>query len=270
MNGFYRIDHEAYHTGLGLSSSRVKKALHSYAAYHHEDTYDSASLAFGRAFHASLLEPGAFAAKWVTAPDFGGHPNSTAFREAKRNWYDSHRGKEILTAEDARTIEAMVDAVHAHPEYAHLPHFDAEIMGITTCALTGLLIKCKVDFFGHAIIDFKSTSSGLTPSDLLNDIIKWKYHVSAAFYQDIITQITGERLPFIIVPVTKKAPFECEFYTLSSELLAEGRKLYQTALRQIKIWQDHGKPAEKTMRTLYPNARLLYSARETIEFIEGK
>ncbi len=270
LNGFYRISHEAYHAGAGISSSRVKKALVSHAHYHHEDTYDSAALAFGRAFHASILEPAAFAAGWVAAPEFSGHANSNVHKAAKANWYDEHRGKQILTADEALAIYNMTEIVKAHPEYAKLPGFDAEIMGITVCPDTGLQIKCKADFFGHAIIDFKTTSSGLTPSDLLNDIVKWKYHVSAAFYQDIITQLTGERLPFIIVPVTKREPYECEFYTLSSELLDEGRKLYKAALRQIKAWQTEARPAEKHMRTLYPNAGLLYSVRDQLDFIEGK
>jgi hypothetical protein len=183
------------------------------------------------------------------------------------------KGKEpLLDCEDDQ-IMLMCGAIYLHPEYAKLPEFDAEIMAINRCPDTGLQIKCKADLFGHAIVDFKSTSSGVTPAEFLNDVIKWNYHVSAAFYQDVIWLCTGERLPFVVVPVTKKAPFECEFYTLSDEMLEEGRKLYKAGLKRIRNWslwpESERITAEKKMRTLYPNGRLLYSTLDTLRFIEG-
>jgi hypothetical protein len=268
MRGFYQIDHDAYHTGPGISSTRVKKALISYAHYHHVQP-DTEALAFGRAFHAALVEPEAFAAQWVKMPRIDGHPNSNAYKAEKADWLSANVGRNVMSDEVAATIDYMVTAVREHPEFAKLAGFDAEIMGITHCNETGLQTKCKVDLFSNVIVDFKTTSSGLSPSETLNDIVKWRYHVSAAFYQDIIYALTGERLPFLVVPVTKKLPFECEFYQLSSEVLEEGRKLYKAGLRRIKKWQDSQKSEEKCLRMLYPNGKMLYSTQDTINFLEG-
>lgn len=267
LNGFYRISHEAYHSGPGISSSRLKKALVSWAAYVHKGEYDSAALAFGRAFHMAILEPDLFDNRYAIY--------TGAVRRGK-SWDDFQeraKGFEILTTEESWTIDGMIQAVRSHPEFARLPKFDAEIMAITTCPETHFKIKCKADLFGHAIVDFKTTSSGLQPGEFLNDIIKWRYHVSAAFYQDIIQLLTGERLPFVVVPVTKKAPYECEFYNLSDEILEEGRKLYKAALRRIKKWSsidsDKIYAADKRMRTLYPSQRLMYSTQELLDFVEA-
>lgn len=269
MSGFYRISHEAYHAGPGISSTRVKKALQSYAAYSHLFDEDSEALAFGRAFHMAMLEPDLYSMQYRTTP--------LASRRSKA-WDDfaafqKTAGRQPLLESEDVTISEMITCIRGHPEYAKLPGFDAEIMGITQCAETGLQIKCKADLFGAGIVDFKSTSGGVTASDFMGDIVRWRYHVSAAFYQDIIAQLTGERLPFIVIPVTKKAPFECEFYRLSDALLEEGRKLYKAGLRRIKGWlslsPERLATVDKHMRVLHPTARVLYGTTETLTYIEG-
>lgn len=272
LHGFYRISHEAYHDGLGISSSRIKKALMSRAAYTHREETDSSALAFGRAFHAALLEPDLFASRWAVAQRFPGHPNSNEHKAAKEEWFRHHQGREILSADDATIISEMLRTVKSHPFFEALGLGDTEIMAISTCPDTQLKIKCKADVLGAAITDFKTTSSGVRASDFLQDVVKWGYHVSAALYQDIVADHVGERLPFVVVPITNKAPFECEFYKMSDEILDEGRKLYKAGLRRIKRWENESESdtnSKKVLRTLYPNARVLYTTKDTIDFIEG-
>ncbi len=269
MRGFYRIGHDEYHNGVGISSTKIKKALVSYAAYVQEDTFDSAALAFGRAFHAALLEPELFAATYVVAKDIPGNKNSNAYKAEFAAWGESVAGKEIISIEDAAAIAQMIETIKAHSEYGQIGPANSEVMAITTCKETGFHIKCKIDLFSASITDFKSTSSGLSPADVINDMVKWKYHVSAAFYQDIVYDLTGERLPFRVIPVTKKAPFDCEFYQLSDELLEEGRKLYKAGLKRIARWASAPESrTTKTMRTLYPSARVVYNTKDVLDFIE--
>lgn len=265
--GFYRISHEAYHAGLGVSSTRAKKALHSYAEYVNPINEDSQALAFGRAFHAAILEPELYATRYKPTPMLS--RNSKAWDQFAAEC--AAYGKEAILDCEREQIRGMLRCIREHPEYSLLPKFDAEIMAITQDFETGLTIKCKADLFGSSIIDFKSTSSGIRPADFIHDMIKWNYHVSAAFYQDIIASIIGERLPFVVVPVTKKVPFECEFYTLSDEMLDEGRKLYKAGLRRIQRWalEPESKIKEKRMRVLHPNARMLYNTTDILNFIEA-
>lgn len=271
LHGFYRIDHEAYHQGLGISSTKVKKALTSYKQFYHEENYDSAALAFGRAFHAYLLEPELFAAKWGVVPEIAGNKNSNAYKEEYARKVSELQGRELISAEDFRSIKQMAAVARAHPDFPK--DFDAEIMAVATCPETGLLLKCKSDMFKSAIVDFKTTSVGLKPAEFLNDMTKWGYHVSAAFYQDVIALVIGERLPFDVVPVLKpdaqgKRAIDCEIYRLSDDLLDQGRQLYKAGLRQILKWQNN-QPETKRKRVLYPNARMVYSTKDILEFIEA-
>lgn len=254
--GFYRIDNDAYHAGPGLSSSRVKKALESWDIYNAQ-TGPSTALCFGRAFHAALLEPEVYA----DIPRIPGGNRTKLYMEAVQ------RGDTVICSDDAEIIPKMIDAIQSHPEYAKLGTPDPEIMGITR--LGNHLVKCKADLFGSAIVDFKSTSGGVGP-EFVQSVINFGYHISAAFYHDIIRNLTGESLPFILVPVTKSEPFECEFYRVPDEILEQGRTLYKAALDRIARWSAYSdrQIREKKIRTLPLNPRFVYSTQETIRFLE--
>lgn len=273
LRGLFRIDHDAYHSGIGYSSSALKRALHSYGKFALGETGDSRSLVFGRAFHAALLEPNDFARKYAVKPEFGGHPSSNAYKSEKNAWLSANEGKEVISKEEAFAIERMIESVKRHVDYGKHSVLGTEIMAVAPCSETGLLLKCKVDMLSSAIMDFKTTSYGVAEHEFMSDIMRWKYHLSAAFYQDVFYAATGERLPFIIVAVLKDAPYECEFYRLSDAFLEEGRKLYKAGLKRIKRWLSQ--PAEacfldgKRTRDLHPSPKVLYSTQEILKFIEG-
>lgn len=260
MHGLYRISHEAYHAGFGLSSSKLKAALVSYDTYMQEEKSDSASMSFGRAFHAALIEPEHFKAKWEILPQ---GPTSKAYKDAVAE------GRNVVSEAELELVQAMCDAVRAHPDYGTVCKGDGEIMAVTTCMRTGMTIKCKADILSNSIVDFKSTSASINPSDFLYEIVKYKYHLSAAFYQDIVMQVTGVKMPFVLIPVTKKENPECEFYELSDELLDEGRTLYKAALDRIIKWNTKPETRAKKLRKLYPNGRVMQVTRDIVDFVSS-
>jgi hypothetical protein len=270
MHGFYLIGHDDYHRGLGISSTQVKNALKSYELFN-KGVRDTDALRFGRAFHAALLEPDYFAAHYAVVPNFSGHKNSKAHKSDKQTWVHSIGNKEMLQAKEAVQISDMLRAIKTHPEYAKLDKFQAEIMGITKCQETSLQIKCKSDLFASGIIDFKSTSTGVGP-EFMKDVLNFGYHISAAFYQDIVAAIIGERLPFTIVAVTKTNS-ECEFWQLSDELLEEGRKLYKAGLRRIARWRiqppENRVLQEKKIRVLEMTPRAAFLTQDILRYIDG-
>lgn len=272
--GFYSMTNEAYHAGSGLSSSRVKKALESHAAFHAPPPEPTDAMAFGTAFHCALLEPEVFAAKYVRAKAIEGNKNSNAYKAELAAWISSvPDGSTILSTDDFDTIQAMVAVVKDHPEWARMPAYDCELTAIAS--MDGMQVKCRADSFGSAIYDFKTTSGLVTPGPFSWAVMEFGYHVSAAFYQDIFHLLTGERLPFIIVPVSKpgrSGVIDCEYYELSDGVLAEGRKLYQCAMRRISRWYSepqHHK-TEKRIRLLNPTTNMLYRTTEIIDFLEGR
>ncbi len=274
MKGFYRIDHDLYHSGPGVSSTKVKKALKSFRYYSMKNETDTAALAFGRAFHCSVLEPKEFAANYVVEKNIPGNKNSNAYKAEKLAWLESTYPREVISIKEHNRIREMTDSLRAHPEFSIIGYGTPEIMAVSECAETGLQIKCKMDVYGGgggAIVDLKTTSAGTSPSEFMSAIIKYGYHISAAFYQDIVTSIDGTVYPFIIVPISNRPPYDCEFYELSDEVLAEGRKLYKAALRRIAKWnrsdKDEQLSGDKYLRTLHSTSRLVYSTKANLEFI---
>jgi hypothetical protein len=267
LHGLYIIDHEKYHAGPGLSSTKVKKALGSPEEYFHQEDTDTAALKFGRAFHAFTLEPDVWQNEFVVQEMFPGHPNSNLYKEAKAEWIANvAQGRQIVSQEDFKTINLMADEVHNHPDFDH-SKFTAEVMAIAKCPRTGLLLKCKSDMFSGDIVDIKSTSGKVTPHGFINDIVKYNYHVSAAFYVDVTEMASGIRPKFFLMPVSKKAPFICERYQIGEDLLHEGRLLYQAALDRIKKW--NGKiPNYKKTHIINANNWVRSKSKDIISYLE--
>lgn len=268
MRGFYLIDHDAYHQGIGLSSSTVKRALKSYEHYTAKEQNDTAALAFGRAFHSAILEPDDYAKRYTVMPRFDGHPNSNAYKAAKQEWVDANQGRETIAEEDRELIAKMVEAVKSHPSYP-TANYGVEVMACHPCPITGELRKCKADMIAQGIIDFKTTSGGLTPSEVMSTVVKYGMHVSAAYYCDIFREVSGHTYDFTLALVTKKDPIEVEFYRLSDEVLDHGRQLYQAGLKRIAKWKAGPVEAKQT-RVLLPTAKLVYSTQDTLDYIGEK
>lgn len=277
--GFYRVDHDPYHDGAGLSSSDIKNALVSYGYYRHKkDAEDEATPAmeFGRAFHMAILEPELFASRYVVMPNFTlthGHANSTIHKVAKSDWLAKHDGLEIIKTENKDLLDTLSDNVRSHPRWKDLKHCTPEVAAIGTLPDYAGLVKCKPDMLGSAIIDFKTTQCAAKWAFQM-DVDKFLYHVSAAFYQDIVKSVTGELLPFVHVAVEKKPPYGVAFYTLSDEYLDDGRKLYRAGLKRIARWA--GLPLEKkilhygeSIQVLRPTARTMYRTKDLIEAVEN-
>lgn len=235
--GVYRIDHELYHSGPGVSSSELKKVLKSpqHALVPVEDT---PALAFGRAFHMAILEPDLFATSYIKGPDYGDVSGSTKEgRAIKKAWQEEHGDftGEIMKDVQYNDLEAMVAAVKKSKYWDRIKDYDVEIGAFVDDERTGLLKKCKADMMGDLIIDFKSTQDAAPGPFTRTMYGDYGYVVSAAYYQDIFYEATGARLPFVHCAVEKKAPYSVAWYQVPEAALEEGRKTYRRAL---EVWSD--------------------------------
>lgn len=259
-SGFYRINNDAYHASPGLSSSRIKSAIKGYAHYTKPQEQTDA-MAFGTAFHAAMLEPDEWA-KYRVSPDVD--KRSKAYKDWVASLPD---GSQIISYDDADLIRRMCAAVLQHLDWPGLVGHN-EVAAVARMGET--LVKCKADAIAGQIVDLKSTSGAVTPGAFMRSVVDFGYHTSAAFYQDIFHLLTGERLPFVIIAVSKN-PVDVEIYELSEEVLEKGRALYQAGMRRIARWGADAASVklEKRKRVLHPTSYMLYNATETLEFIGG-
>ena len=72
-----------------------------------------------------------------------------------------------------------------------------------------------------------------SPRAFLSDVYKYKYHIQAAFYMDMLNV---NKLVFIAIETN--APYSVENYVLSDELIEKGRQEYKKAIADWKYYQE--------------------------------
>lgn len=280
--GFYKIDHEPYHNGPGLSSSDLKNALVSYGHFLHKKEADedpTPAMEFGRAFHMAILEPELFRERYQVMPEFTGltkdgreSKQSGEARAKREAWLAERPGVDVISAENKELLDSLAASVRAHDKWSLLRGLSSEVMGCVKDPETGFFLKCKADMLGAAIVDFKTTMCA-APWAARQAVDRYNYHVSAAFYQDVCFAVDGLRRPFVFVFVEKKAPYGVSFCTLSDEYLAEGRKLYKAALGRIAKWERM--PVEQrrmhygpSIHVLTPTSGAMYKTMDLMKAME--
>lgn len=220
----------------GLHASSLKHALTSPLAYHHAETKgwpDSDAFVRGRSIHTAVLEPQRFLseyAQWETEREDG----SKRIRRGKE-WDEFcavNAGKTILTPEQYESAIALRDVVRDHPVAGPL----VKRVGQSELSLrwkherTGADCKARLDrVSAHALIDIKSTTDP-SPAAFGNVAARLKYLLQCALYRDGAEACGLGRLPFKIVAVSSKAPFDVVVYDVGDDLLAEGQEQYERAI----------------------------------------
>jgi hypothetical protein len=255
--GIYDMPDEQYFDFPAFSNSDLKLISRSPAHYYAEKRdpnrsldNDTASKAAGRAIHCAILEPGDFPNRYIIAPEDAPRkptiaqinmkvPSEKAI-ESMEFWTDFNEragGKEILKAEDYASYMEVTKQVREHPELRDLLKDGlAEKCVFAVDPKTGLLVKCKTDYFRQfskmaVIIDLKTTKDA-RPFSFQRDAYTYGYFQQAAFYSDVwkwaglVSQIDT----WIILAVEREKPYAVMLYEVSGEDIEFGRKQYRKAL----------------------------------------
>jgi hypothetical protein len=239
----YGLSNEDYHNAEPyrqyLSSSQLKKYLISPKAFKHsldnpEETKSDA-LRFGSLFHdcmGALAEGGSLEhiidAIAVFEPPINaktGQPygaTTKAYKEAYEAFTTSLNGTLVSTAEERDMANAMLQSLlcgsgstsvqvckllrWGKPEVSHFVEYE------------GCKFKFRPDFeTKRKIVDWKTVSTDDLSEESINRIIlKYGYHISAAFYQFFEHERTGIWKQFILVLVSKVAPYDCVMVDMSN------------------------------------------------------
>lgn len=233
-----KITNDEYHAHPATGSSDLKIILRSPAHYKYEKQNKSEptpAMRFGTLAHAALLEPKIFA-EAVEIPIFEG----TGSRKAKEEWFRNHHGKMVLKADEMDTIRGMLVATSKNKTArALLAGGAAEEAFFDQCQETGVVRKAKPDFIrDNIIVDIKTTVDA-DPSEFAKQIAKLKYHLSAAYYLDVVGSVLGTKLEkFVIVAIEKEPPYGVSVHLLDEGTIDAGRHLYRKALKILKECKD--------------------------------
>lgn len=242
-----KISNEAYHSHEAVGSTNLKHILRSPAHYletKKNPSEQSPAMVLGSAIHTMILEPELFKKEYTVMPEFSG----TGSRAAKEDWLLKNHGKIALKPDQVATAQLVAGAVAQHKTASQLlSSGHAEEAYFWIDPETDILCKCKPDFLreGHIIVDVKSTIDASFNS-FQKAIANFNYHLSAAFYLDGVSAVTGDTYDtFVILAVEKDAPFAMACYVLDEATIEAGRVEYRNALTKLKqcietkSWPDY-------------------------------
>jgi hypothetical protein len=109
------MSNEDYRKRPGVSASMLKSMARGWRTFEAEHITktaprkESAAMALGTAVHTALLEPERFEAEYVVCPAACSDRRTKAYKE----WSATVDDREVITADDAATIEAIRKSVEA-------------------------------------------------------------------------------------------------------------------------------------------------------------
>lgn len=206
---------------------------------------DTEAFAFGRAFHAAVLEPDVFDAQFVVVPGDApryptpaqwGAKKRTADSEAAVQWWSAweaaNGGKQRLSASDYDRIRRMADSVRAHPVAAGLlVGGEREITFRWQDEATGLACKARADLYlaGEYLMDLK-TCRDASPEGFARAVAGYHYDLQQAHYIEGIRACGDAIRWFVFLACETEAPYVCQPHVLNVQAEQRGVALRTRAI----------------------------------------
>lgn len=149
------------------------------------------------------------------------------------------QGRVVLTAEDFGLVDRMAAAVGENPDAADmLSGGDSEVT--FRKQHPAFAVQCRADHWHQGpgyCVDLKTCD---TIERFRSEYFRLRYYARAAFYQDVIEQVTGECPAFAFVVVEKSAPWRCEVFQPSDADLDLGRNEMLADLKTLRECMESG------------------------------
>lgn len=240
-----------YAREYGLARKSVLELVHRAPAVYRSwldgaEDEETPALAFGRAFHAAVLEPERFDVDWCIEPDFGDcrFKENKAVRDA---WRKEHEGVERLSSTDDRHLRGMARALRAHPVLGPL----LRAAGVNELTVrwddpdVGLPCVARIDRYARSwstALDLKSTEDA-RPHAFARSVASYLYHWQEAFYRRGFEVLDEPLDHFLFAACEKAPPYLVQVYSLDVGAVARGRVSVQRELERL---------AECCMRNDFP------------------
>ncbi len=197
------------------------------------DEKESTSYLVGRAAHTRILEGrDAYEQEFAT----GGPINPTTGKPygsltKKFAEWKQQQGKPVLTLEQVNLIKQMTVGVALNDVAVDLLT-EGVAEGVVRAEYCHILSQIRIDWLAphKGIVDLK-TCDDLTWFEA--DARRYRYPNQMAFYQAVLEQAIGERVPVHIIAVEKKEPFRCGVWRVSDDCLAVARQENEAAIRRL-------------------------------------
>lgn len=255
-------DKEYFADKDSISASGLKKLKTSPAHFKFgEEIKDSEALLFGSAYHCFVLEPDRFEKEYYVFDDSiacdaivakgaaeGKEVKNVRATKAYKEWEESEMRvvgeKNVIQKPDFNRIKEMKSKLFSHP-YAKMLLSNGEpevgLKGTISTMAGDINVKLKPDYIKvgkHLVVDLK-TARDASLDAFTKDAAKLNYHIQAAFYSDILSQMDNNRpYTFIFIAQEKTRPYAFNLFECSAQFISQGRYEYEMLLQLYKHCLD--------------------------------
>jgi hypothetical protein len=254
------LTNEEYHARPGVSASMLKSMARGWRTFEAEyitktaPRKESAAMALGTAVHTALLEPERFAAEYVACPDECSDRRTKAYKE----WAASVDGASVLTADDAKTIDAIRESVRRDDFASKLLAADGHVEKSLEWTDQSVLCRMRFDkIAGPFCIDIK-TCQDATPEAFAKTIASYRYDIQASHYlSGLSNNGVGWGVRFVFITVETCAPHRVRCYEMcddDSDKADEDRVALLLEYRRRLQSDDWSEPGEGVLTKVFlPN-----------------
>jgi len=188
------------------------------------DPPDKDAYRVGRAFHVATYEPEVFRSNWCV---YDGRRAGEEWDRFEEN--ATAEGREVLNVKEHELVTAMARAVRSNVDAAPFiggGKIEATVLWTATTKVDGIAqqvpFKSRIDLLkADGITDLKSTVSA-RPDDFARQAFKLGYWLQSSAYRQAVLKVTGKLLPYTIVAVEKRKPFNVSVFSLTQAQLDFG------------------------------------------------
>ena len=232
---------QEYRAAEGVNKSTLWNLMRSPAHYQYYLTHqreDTAAYKFGRAVHAAILTPAAYKRDFVIVPE-GIDRRTKAGKEEYQAFIDSAAGKEILSAEDAETIRAIVAAFKKNRDAVSLLKGTKREKPLFWTDDNGIRCKCRIDAYkAGTVIDLKTAADAATDT-FSREALRYGYDVQAAHYLDAYQHKESAIRPeWYFIVIEKAEPYAINILRADIGFLDYGYIRRQELIEKLKVCQD--------------------------------
>lgn len=254
-NGIHNLTNAEYHALDGLSSTGFASMEKGQKVFERRSDFpwSSSSFTYGDLLHTAILEPHEMENRYIEADTIGSDTVSA------RRLQEKNPDVTVVGKGSIDPVIKLSKAVRGiYPEIFDDPETLYETSFIFNSSHTGLTHKARPDILykredgKYIIFDLKSTKHG-NRKGFEHSISDFNYHLSAAWYIDVLTDLgyQVEGFGWICVPNSgKQEPYAC---ITSRQDVERGRELYNEYINDYLEYKNNGLDPKKYV-TVYTKA----------------
>lgn len=226
---------EKYHSSPGISASGLKYIYHeSVKKYLIKKPFESKAMALGTAVHEALLEPDKFRQNYYFLGDIDRRTKEG--KEQYKAALELAKNKTIMPMADKYIIDNIYENFKKNKLAQYYSKGQVELSHYGKYNDIDIRVRPDVINMQKEFIADIKTCRNNSPKAFKNDVYKYAYHLQAAFYMDNIPGINH----FKFITVETVYPFSVEVYTLSEEMLEQGRNAWKAAFKDYELYLETG------------------------------